>query len=247
MNSENLNKIERTEQLRSGKANDVYLTSHPEYLELEATDRISAGNGEKKDIIPGKGKANNAASKKIFAWLEKCGVPTHYVGPGSTDASKIVKKAEPILLEVIGRFKATGGYVNRYKVQNMMQFDGAYIEYTYKCDASGDPPICEAAIIANGLLTRRELGYVEYITERVAYIVKEFFDKLNIELIDFKIEFGRLPNGQIVVIDEISPDTCRLLDKETGESLDKDRFRKDLGKVAESYAEILRRVEAIRD
>lgn len=227
----------------SGKANNVYLTNHPDYLELEASDRISAGNGLKTDVITGKGIANNVISKAIFEKLEEVGIHTHYIGPGSNDASKIVKKADPILLEVIGRFYATGSYIKRYDVPDMMPFDGVYIEYTYKSDAAGDPPICEAAIIAKGLLTKRELGYVEYVTEQIAFILKDFFAQCQGNLIDFKIEFGKLPNGQIILIDEISPDTCRILDKDTGKSLDKDRFRKDLGNVSEAYSEMAQRVQ----
>lgn len=237
--------VQRKELLHAGKANNVFATDNPELLELEASNRISAGNGAKTDVVSGKGEANNLISKAIFTKLEERGIHTHYVGPGSNDASKIVKKAEPILLEVIGRFKATGSYVKRYDVPDMMPFDGVYIEYTYKSDASGDPPIPECAILAKGLLTKRELGYVEYVTEQVAYIIRDFFAECNGELIDFKIEFGRLPDGQIIIIDEISPDTCRIIDKTTGESLDKDRFRKDLGGVAEAYAEMAKRVSKI--
>lgn len=238
-------KVNRTVLFHSGKANNVWLTDNPNFLELEASDRISAGNGEKTDIVQGKGIANNTISKAIFSKLEELGIPTHYVGPGSNDASKIVKKTTPILLEVIGRFKATGSYVKRYDVPDMMEFDGVYIEYTYKSDRAGDPPICNDAIVAKGLLTRRELGFVEYETERVAYAIRDFFAQCNGDLIDFKIEFGRLPNGQIIVIDEISPDTCRILDKETGKSLDKDRFRKDMGDVAQAYEEMAKRVSAL--
>lgn len=238
--------IKRTKLYYTGKANDVYLTNHPEYLELEASDRISAGNGKKKDIVKGKGKANNLISTAIFMKLEERGIPTHYVGPGSNESSKIIKKTEPIPLEVIGRFFATGSYVKRYDVPDMMPFDGVYIEYTYKSDTAGDPPICESAIIAKGLLTKRELGYVEYVTEQVAYIIKEFFIECFGNLIDFKIEFGRLPNGQIILIDEISPDTCRIVDMKTGKSMDKDRFRKDMGDIAEAYSEMAERVSAIK-
>ncbi len=235
-------RIERRELFHSGKANNVYFTNHPEYLELESSDRISAGNGAKTGVIVGKGVANNIISSAIFNKLEEKGVQTHYVGPGSNEASKIVKKATPILLEVIGRFKAAGSYVKRYDVPDMMPFDPVYIEYTYKSDAAGDPLIGNDAIIANGILTRRELGYVEYVTERVAHVIKDFFAECNADLVDFKIEFGRLPNGQIIVIDEISPDTCRILDKKTGKSLDKDRFRKDMGEVAETYSEVAQMV-----
>jgi phosphoribosylaminoimidazole-succinocarboxamide synthase len=241
-----LDTIKRTELYHQGKANNVYLTNNPNYLELEASDRISAGNGAKTDVISGKGIANNLISEAIFEKLEEHGINTHYVGHGSNGASKIVKKANPILLEVIGRFRAAGSYCKRYDVPYMEPFNGVYIEYTYKSDAAGDPPICEDAIVAKGLLTRRELGYVEYITERVAYTIKDFFAQCNGELIDFKIEFGRLPDGQIIVIDEISPDTCRILDKDTGESLDKDRFRKDMGDVAVAYKEMAQRVSKIK-
>lgn len=234
--------IKRTELYHSGKANNVYLTNNPEYLELESSNRISAGNGLKTDIINGKGVANNIVSSAVFSELEKNGIPTHYVGPGSNDASKIVRKATPILLEVIGRLKASGSYVKRYNVPLMMNFDPILVEYTYKSDAAGDPFIGESAIVSNGILTRRELGYVEFLTEQVGKTVKDFFARCNIELIDYKIEFGRLSNGRIVVIDEISPDTCRLLDLESGRCLDKDRFRKDMGEVGETYEEVSQRV-----
>lgn len=234
--------IIRKELYHKGKANNVYLTNYEEYLELEASDRISAGNGLKTDVISGKGVANNIVSSAIFKELEKYGIQTHYVSKGSNEASKIVKRANPILLEVIGRFKASGSYVKRYNVPNLMPFNPTFVEYTYKSDTAGDPLISEKAIIANGILTERELGYVEYLTEQTGEVVKEFFNKCNIEVIDYKIEFGRLSNGRIVIIDEISPDTCRLLDIDTGKCLDKDRFRKDMGEVAETYEEVSRRV-----
>lgn len=237
--------VKRGELYHSGKANNVYLTDNEEYLELESSDRISAGNGLKRDVIKGKGVANNTVSTAIFEKLEASGIPTHYVGPGSNEASKVVRKATPILLEVVGRFKASGSYVKRYNVPNMMPFNPVYIEYTYKSDAAGDPLIGKEAIVANGILTERELGYIEYLTEQVGLIVRDFFDECNAELIDYKIEFGRLPNGRIVVIDEISPDTCRIIDKETGKCLDKDRFRKDMGEVSETYTEVASKVRRL--
>ena len=234
--------IKRTELYHSGKANNVYLTNNPLYLELECSDRISAGNGLKTDVISGKGIANNIVSSAIFTKLENQGIQTHYVCPGSNEASKIVKRANPILLEVIGRFKASGSYVKRYNVPYLMVFNPIFIEYTYKSDAAADPLITEDAIIANRILTKRELGYIEYVTEQVGFVVRDFFAELNAELIDYKIEFGRLPNGQIVVIDEISQDTCRILDMQTGKCLDKDRFRKDMGDVSETYQEVAQKV-----
>lgn len=238
----NLDSIRRTKLLHSGKANNVYLTTDDNVLELEASDRISAGNGAKTDVISGKGIANNTISKAIFTRLEEYGIQTHYLGPGANEASKFVLKTEPIKLEVIGRFKATGSFRKRYDIPDMTAFDGLYVEFTHKNDATNDPLITEDAIVAMGLLTKREIGYVVYVTERLAYIIKDFFAECDGELIDFKIEFGKLPNGQIIVIDEISPDTCRILDKKTGQSLDKDRFRKDMGQVAEAYVEMAKRV-----
>ncbi|MBR2704749.1 MAG: phosphoribosylaminoimidazolesuccinocarboxamide synthase [Clostridia bacterium] len=239
--------VERTELLHKGKANNVYATTNPNVLELEASDRISAGNGAKTDVIGGKGEANNLVSMAIFQQLNEKGIPTHYIGPGSNAASKYVWKADQILLEVIFRFKTKGSFTKRYECEDMKPFDGVYIEYTYKSDNAGDPVIPESAIVQLGILTRRELGYIEYITEQVALFLKEFFAKCNGDLIDGKIEFGRLPNGQIAVTDEISPDTCRILDKETGNSLDKDRFRQDMGGVAEAYQEMAKRVAGLTE
>lgn len=247
MKNANLGDVKRTELLHAGKANNVYLTTNPDILELEASDRISAGNGVKTDVIEGKGEANNLISMAIFQQLNEKGIPTHYIGPGSNAASKLVWKADQILLEVIFRFKATGSFAKRYECESMKPFDGVYVEYTYKSDNAGDPVIPAEAIVALGILTKRELGYVEYITEQVALFLKDFFAKCNGDLIDGKIEFGKLPNGQIAVTDEISPDTCRILDKETGASLDKDRFRKDMGGVAEAYKEIAKRVAGISE
>lgn len=215
-----VNSIERKWLYYSGETNTVYLTNNPKYLEME----LLAENGVMSNI-----------SKAIFTMLEEYGIPTHYIGSGSNQASKIVKKVSPILLEVIGKFNVTGSYVEKNNVTNMMQFDEVYVEYTYKSDATENPPICEADIIANGILTKRELGYVEYVTERVAYVIKNLFEQCNGNLIDFKIEFGKLPNGQIIVIDEILPDTCHIFDKETGKSIDMDKFCTDMFTVLNAY------------
>ena len=239
---ESIDSIKRESLYHAGKANNVYLTNNERYLELESSDRISAGNGLKTSVISGKGVANNIVSSAIFKRLESEGIQTHYIGPGSNEASKIVLRANPILLEVIGRFKASGSYVKRYGVPYLMPFNPIFIEYTYKSDAAADPDINEEAIIVNGILTRRELGYIEYVTERVGYVVRDFFDELGVDLIDYKIEFGKLPNNQIIVMDEISQDTCRLLEKDTQRCLDKDRFRKDMGLVEETYAEMKEKV-----
>lgn len=238
--------ITRTELIHAGKANNVYATTSPYHLELEASDRISAGNGAKRDTVTNKGIANNQISSVLFRYLEDNGIPTHYVCEGSNAASKIVKKAQMIPLEVICRLKATGSFCKRYGVPDGLVFDEIFVEFTYKSDNSGDPPIDRKTILAipNQTLieNERELNLIEYYTARVGKLLAEFYAKLNVELVDFKLEFGRLPSGEIILCDEISPDTCRLVDMETGDKLDKDRFREDLGDVSKGYEEILKRV-----
>ena len=242
--------ITRTELIHKGKANNVYSTNDPRYLELEASDRVSAGNGVKTDVISNKGIANNQISSATFKYLENYGIPTHYVCEGSNPASKIVLKADMIPLEVIVRNMATGSFCKRYGVSDGSYFTEPFIEYTYKSDASGDPPIDRETILAlfpeqSNIWDRHELYLIEYYAWRIGALLTEFYDKLGVELIDFKVEFGRLPNGQIILCDEISPDTCRLVDYNTGEKLDKDRFRENLGDVSKGYEEILKRVKRV--
>jgi len=247
-----MNKLTRQQLIHEGKANNVYATNSPDYLELEASDRISAGNGAKKDTVTDKGVANNQISSAIFKYLEENGIPTHYVCEGSNPASKIVKCAKMISLEVICRFKATGSFCKRYECSDGWDFEEPFVEFTYKSDNAGDPPIDRKTIMMLphykiGIDSERELALIEYYTARVGELLKEFYEKLDVELIDFKLEFGRLENGQIILCDEISPDTCRLVDMSTGEKLDKDRFRKDMGDVSKGYTEILKRVKGLTD
>ena len=241
--------ITRSTLIHEGKANNVYATNDPDYLELESSDRISAGNGLKRDMVTNKGIANNQISSATFKYLEENGIPTHYVCEGSNPASKIVKCAEMIPLEVICRFVATGSFCKRYECEDGMEFDYPFVEFTFKSDSAGDPPIDRKTILALPQKTliedERELNLIEYYTARIGELLAEFYKNLGVRLIDFKVEFGRLASGQIILCDEISPDTCRLVDIETGEKLDKDRFRQDLGDVNKGYAEILKRVTAI--
>lgn len=238
------------ELIHSGKANNVYATDSPDYLELEASDRVSAGNGAKKDVITNKGISNNLISTSAFKFLEENGIPTHYVCEGSNKASKIVKAAEMIPLEVICRFIATGSFCKRYECEEGFVFERPFVEFTYKSDNAGDPPIDRQTILALPQKTfiedERELGLIEYYTARIGELLTEFYYKLGVNLIDFKVEFGRISTGQIILCDEISPDTCRLVDMETGEKLDKDRFRQGLGDVNKGYDEILRRVMSVK-
>lgn len=238
--------ITRTHLLHAGKANNVYATTSPDFLELESSDRISAGNGAKRDVVTNKGIANNQISSVLFKYLEENGIPTHYVCEGSNSASKIVKKAEMIPLEVICRLIATGSFCKRYECLDGLMFIEPFVEFTYKSDSAGDPPIDRKTILVLFERTlidnERELNLIEYYTARVGELLSDFYAKLDVELVDFKLEFGRLKSGQIILCGEISPDTCRLVDMSTGEKLDKDRFRENLGDVSKGYKEILNRV-----
>lgn len=240
-------KFKRKELIHSGKANNVYATNVEGYLELEASDRISAGNGAKKDVVANKGIANNQISSATFNYLEANGIPTHYVCEGSNSASKIVKKAEMIPLEVICRFVATGSFCKRYECEDGMVFNEPFVEFTFKSDSAGDPPIDRKTILAlpsekTLIKDERELNLIEYYTARIGELLSEFYAGFDVKLIDFKVEFGKIGSEQIILCDEISPDTCRLIDMKTGEKLDKDRFREDLGDVSKGYKEILQRV-----
>lgn len=229
----------------SGKANDVWRTSDYRILEIVSTDRASAGNGVKRAVIPGKGKANNKISTEVFKRLEEAGIKTHYIGPGSDEQSKYVVKAQPIKLEVIGRFFTAGSFCREYKLPKDIPFEGVFVEFTYKNDAEGDPRITDREILKAGLVRDAEdVIFMREVTEKVAYILRDFFDEVGAQLIDFKIEFGYSPSGNIIVIDEVSGDTVRARDKETGESLDKDRFRKDLENVSLGYSTLEARLEA---
>ena len=238
--------ITRSKLIHIGKANNVYSTNSPDFLELESSNRISAGNGAKRDVVTNKGISNNQISSVLFKYLEENGIPTHYVCEGSNAASKIVKKAKMIPLEVICRLTATGSFCKRYECPDGLKFDSPFVEFTYKSDSAGDPPIDRKTILALSsqmlIEDEHELNLIEFYTARVGRLLSDFYAKLNVELIDFKLEFGRLDSGQIILCDEISPDTCRLVDMTTGEKLDKDRFREDLGDVSKGYEEILKRV-----
>ncbi len=239
------NNFIRQSLIHAGKANNVYATNSADYLELESSDRISAGNGVKRDVIAGKGVANNKISSTIFKYLEENGIPTHYVCEGSNEASKIVKAAQMIPLEVICRLYAAGSFNKRYGLEGM-KFDEPLVEYTYKSDSFGDPLIDRKTILAipdkTKIYNERELNLIDYYTARTGLLLTKFYNELGIKLVDFKVEYGRIPSGQIILCDEVSPDTCRLVDYETNEILDKDIFRKDLGDVSKGYNEVLKRV-----
>ena len=233
--------MEKKEQLYEGKAKKVFATDDPNLVIVSYKDDATAFNGEKKGTIAGKGAINNVMSNHMFQLLEQQGVPTHFVEQLS-DRETLVKKVSIVPLEVIVRNISAGSFAKRYGVKEGIVFDEPTFELSYKNDDLGDPLMNDYHAIALKLATREEIELIKSMTFKVNEVMKQYFDTLNVTLVDFKLEFGKTADGQIVLADEISPDTCRLWDKTTGEKLDKDRFRRDMGGVEEAYQEIMKRV-----
>ena len=229
------------EQLYEGKAKKVYSTENPELYIVSYKDDATAFNGEKKGTIVGKGSINNRMTNMLMQVLEKKGVPTHFVEE-INDRETVVKKVSIVPLEVIIRNISAGSFAKRFGVEEGIVFEEPTIEFSYKNDELGDPLMNAYHAIALKLATRDEIETIKKMAFTVNDTLKEYFLGLNIKLVDFKIEFGRLSDGTIVLADEISPDTCRLWDKDTNEKLDKDRFRRDLGGTEEAYQEVMRRL-----
>ncbi len=233
--------MEKKEQLYEGKAKKVFATDDANLVIVSYKDDATAFNGEKKGTIAGKGAINNVMSNHMFQLLEQQGVPTHYVEQ-LNDRETVVKKVSIVPLEVIVRNISAGSFAKRYGVEEGIVFDEPTFEFSYKNDDLGDPLMNDYHAIALKLATREEIELIKSMTFKVNDVMKQYFDTLNVTLVDFKLEFGKTADGQIVLADEISPDTCRLWDKTTGEKLDKDRFRRDMGGVEEAYQEIMKRV-----
>ena len=238
--------MEKREQLYEGKAKKVYATDDPELLIVSYKDDATAFNGKKKGTIAGKGIINNEMSNRLMAKLEKEGVPTHFVRQLS-ERDTLVKKVKIVPLEVIVRNISTGSFSKRYGFPEGVVFDEPTVEYSYKNDELNDPLICDSHILAMKLTTKEELETIRNYALRVNEVLKAFWLSCGVTLVDFKLEFGRLADGTVILADEISPDTSRLWDAETKMKLDKDRFRQDLGGVEEAYAEIMSRLEAQDD
>ena len=234
--------MEKLEQLYEGKAKKVFKTSDPELLIVEYKDDATAFNGLKKGTIAGKGVINNRMSNRLMEYLEKQGVPTHYVQE-INDRETIVKKVSIVPLEVIVRNISAGSFAKRYGVAEGIVFEHPTIEFSYKNDELGDPLLNTYHALAMKLATQEEIDTIERYSFQVNQALKAFWADCGVTLVDFKLEFGRLSDGTIVLADEISPDTSRLWDSKTKEKLDKDRFRRDLGGVEEAYAEIMKRLE----
>ena len=233
--------MEKLQQLYEGKAKKVYATADENLYIVSYKDDATAFNGLKKGTIAGKGVINNRMSNMLMQMLESHGVPTHFVKELS-DRDTLVKKVSIVPLEVIIRNISAGSFAKHYGVEEGIVFDQPTIEFSYKNDDLGDPLLNRYHALALKLATPEEIDTIERYAFKINDVLKAYFLKLNITLVDFKLEFGRLPDGTIVLADEISPDTCRFWDKDTGEKLDKDRFRRDLGGVEEAYNEVMRRL-----
>lgn len=232
--------MKKLEQLYEGKAKKVFLTDDADRLIVDYKDDATAFNGEKKGTIMGKGVVNNRMTNKVFQMLEKEGVPTHYVEELS-DRETLVKKVEIVPLEVIIRNVAAGSFSKRLGVEEGTKLTIPTIEFSYKNDDLGDPLINSYFAVALNLATWEEIETIKKYAFKVNDVLKAYFLQADMKLIDFKIEFGR-HHGEIILADEVSPDTCRLWDVHTNEKLDKDRFRRDMGNVEEAYNEVFRRL-----
>lgn len=232
---------EKKELLYEGKAKKVFATSDPEVLYVSYKDDATAFNGLKKGTIRGKGAINNRVSNFMMEILEKEGVPTHLVKELS-DRDTLVKKVKIVPLEVIIRNISAGSFSKRYGVEEGIVFDEPTIEFSYKNDDLGDPLINSYHAVALKIATKEDIETIKTLAFRVNDVMKRFFKNIGVDLVDFKLEFGKTSDGTVILADEISPDTCRFWDSTTHEKLDKDRFRRDLGNVEGAYHEMMKRI-----
>ena len=233
--------MKKVEQLYEGKAKKVYSTEDPGLVIVSYKDDATAFDGLKKGTITGKGAINNQMTNYLMGQLEKAGVPTHFVEELS-ERETVVKKVAIVPLEVIIRNISAGSFAKRYGVEEGIVFDAPTIEFSYKNDDLHDPLLNAYHAIALKLATREEIETIKTMAFRVNEVLTEYFRTLGVRLVDFKLEFGRLADGTLVLADEISPDTCRFWDLKTNEKLDKDRFRRDMGGVEDAYREMMHRV-----
>lgn len=234
--------MKKLDQIYEGKAKKVFKTEDPDLLIVDYKDDATAFNGEKKGQIAGKGVINNRMSNMMMQMLAKKGVPSHFVEEIS-DRETIVKAVKIMPLEVIVRNISAGSFAKRYGVEEGIVFDKPTFEVSYKNDDLGDPLMCESHAVALGITTEEEIEIIKNYALTVNDGLKEFFLACGLKLVDFKIEFGKTSGGEIILADEISPDTCRLWDVATNKKMDKDRFRRDLGDVEETYQEVFERIK----
>ena len=233
--------MEIKEMLYEGKAKQVFATEDPEIVMVHYKDDATAFNGLKKGTITGKGVINNQVTNFMMQKLEQAGVPTHFVQE-LNERDTLVKKVQIVPLEVIIRNISAGSFAKRYGVEEGIVFKAPTVEFSYKSDPLDDPLLNHYHALALGLATQEEIDQIIAMAFKVNDVLKAFFAEVGVTLVDFKLEFGKTSDGKIVLADEISPDTCRLWDSKTGEKLDKDRFRRDMGGVEDAYQEIMRRV-----
>ena len=233
--------MKKGKQLYEGKAKKIFETDKQEILLVSYKDDATAFNGIKKGTILGKGIINNKVTNYMMRLLEKAGIPTHYIEEIS-ERETLVKKVSIIPLEVIIRNVSAGSFAKNYGVEEGIIFDEPTIEFSYKNDNLGDPLINSYHAIALKLATKEEIEIIKKYAFKINEEMKKFFISINVKLIDFKLEFGKLADNKIVLADEISPDTCRFWDATTNEKLDKDRFRRDLGNVEDAYKEMMKRI-----
>ena len=234
----------KKEMLYEGKAKQIFATEKPDEVVVRFKDDATAFNAQKKGQVDKKGQMNNAITTLIFEYLNEKGIPTHFIKQ-IDDREQLVKKVSIIPLEVIVRNYVAGSMAQRLGVEEGTKSPITIFDICYKDDALGDPLINDYHAMFLGAATRKELDRMYALTARINEILIDLFDKMNIILVDFKIELGKTPNGEIILADEISPDTCRLWDKDTMKKLDKDRFRRDLGEVTEAYEEIYNRLKKV--
>ena len=233
--------MKKLQQIYEGKAKKVFATDDPDVVLVDYKDDATAFNGLKKGTITGKGVINNRVTNFLMQMLEKNGIPTHYIEEIS-DRETLVKKVDIVPLEVIVRNIAAGSLSKRLGMPEGTKLKKTVIEYCYKNDDLGDPMVNEYHIAAMGWATEEEVKLIAGYSLKINKLLSSFLKQSGIELIDFKLEFGKTSDGTIVLADEISPDTCRFWDSKTHEKLDKDRFRRDLGGVEDAYQEILKRL-----
>lgn len=233
--------MKKLEQVYEGKAKKVFKTDDPELFIVDYKDDATAFNGLKKGTIKGKGVINNRVTNHIMQMLEEKGIPTHFVEEIS-ERETVVKKVTIVPLEVIARNIVAGSMSKRLGIPEGTVLDTPVLEFSYKNDELGDPMVNDSHALAMKLATKEEIATIKQLTFKINDLLIEYFKGVGIELVDFKLEFGRTSDGTIILADEISPDTCRFWDIKTHEKLDKDRFRRDLGKVEDAYQEILKRL-----
>ena len=236
--------MKKLEQLYEGKAKKVYKTDEENFYIVDYKDDATAFDGKKKGTITGKGAINNKITNMLMQMLETKGIPTHFVRELS-ERETVVKKVKILPLEVLVRNTVAGSLAKRLGLPEGTKLKQTVLEYCYKNDELGDPMINEYHILAMDFASPEQLRQVADYSLRINEILKEYFKKLNIDLIAFKLEFGVTPDGTLILADAISPDTCRFWDSTTGEKLDKDRFRRDLGNVEEAYQEMMSRLQSV--